>query len=372
MNKYELMGFEQDQDDLYRLLDQGKDINTPDEEGVLMLVNAALHDNYPDFINMLLHFGADVFKRDASGLNTIEAAFLNENGNLSVLNAVVKGVPLTKNLLQLYRICTAKKPLKNERELLRPDNYPNGMTALMAAVLFKRPLCVIRQLIGTEANVNQKDKDGWTALRFAKDSKTAEVLIKFGADVNTADNDDDMFIDDIIGVLRPIDLSKLRLVLENGATKETIQRLWSDLAEQLWQGQNHSDVLKAVKMLLKAGADINGLSCHKKEFPFRELMLHQAVRYGSLSLVEYLLKHGADPNKPNGNGETALFSCSGYDRQIPWRTAAKTLIRFGADPYFRYIDKTDPEKSRTFMETDMVSPYRDEIAAYYEKIRKGK
>lgn len=369
MNGYETTLFEREQDALYRLLDRGKDVNAPDENGELMLVNAASEDNYSDFVTMLLRFGADVFRRDSDGTNAIEAAFLNEHGNIDVLNAVVGGVPLPRDLSRLYRICTAKKPL-NERPSLRADGYPNGMTALMAVVSFKRPASVIQQLIDAGSDVNEKDVSGWSALRFARDFDTVELLIKNGADVNTADNDDDMFIDDIFDAPRAPDLQTLRLVLKNGATKETVQRLWSDLTEQLWRGQNNSDVLKAVRLLLEAGADINGLSCHKKEYPFRELMLNEAVRYGSLSLVKYLLKHGADPNKPDGDGYTALCGCRRYEGQIPWLAAAKTLIRFGADPYYRYIDKTDPEKSHTFLETDTVGPYRDEIVAYYEKNKK--
>ena len=238
----------------------------------------------------------------------------------------------------------------------------------MAAVLFKRPLCVIQQYIDDGADINEKDNDGWTALRFAHDFKTIELLVKNGADVNTADNDGDMFVDDIFyHSVRTPNLSMLRLVLKNGATQETVQRLWSDLTENLNDESILPVALKAVKMLLKTGADINGLSCHYKKFPFRELMLNEAVRYGSLSLVEYLLKRGADPNTVDGMGCTALICCA-YEAAGP--KVAKMLIKAGANPYFLWRNENNPEDCHTFMDMIKEQPYYDEIAAYYEKIKK--
>lgn len=75
-----------DEDNVYRLLCKGKDINDPDRNGELIMVGVAETADSPYFIQTMLHCGADIYKRDTDGRNAVEAVF--QNSNTKVLKAL--------------------------------------------------------------------------------------------------------------------------------------------------------------------------------------------------------------------------------------------------------------------------------------------
>lgn len=311
--------------------EKDENLNVPDADGDLPLVNAAMFDKSPRAVRSLLKRGADVFARDGMGLNAADAAFLNERGSLSVLKAVLKNVPLTAAQRVRLAVCAAKKPFKEDSAIFgeikalksRPaDERARGSTLLMDAVRFHRPRSVLKQLIEAGCGVNARDADGWTALRFAGENfKTAKFLIERGADVNTADDGGDTCARDWGGSVRFI-----RLFLKNGANGFLKNKMWDELTWLICTKNKPS--VKAFVLLLDAGVDVD----RRTEWIGRTA-LHQAVKYGGLPLIKLLIERGADVDAVDAAGETPLSLC-GRETVGSVRKIARLLIESGADPRF--------------------------------------
>lgn len=218
---------------------------------------------------------------------------------------------------------------------------------LIDAVRHHRPRRILRRLIAEGCDINACDVDGWSALRFAGDDyKTAKFLIKYGADVNTADIDGDTCAQEWGGSVRFI-----RLFLKNGANDFLKNKMWDELVELIVM--KNKPPIKAFSLLLDAGVDINRKTKHIKL-----MALHQAVKYGTMNLIRFLIKQGADVNAVDGHC-TPLIAC-GYEAYHRRCKVAKLLIEAGADPYWEYRDK---RTSHCFMDMIRDEPYFDEIAA---------
>lgn len=204
-----------DEDNVYRLLCKGKDINDPDRNGELIMVGVAETADSPYFIQTMLHCGADIYKRDTDGRNAVEAVF--QNSNTKVLKALLKNVPLSKKLQVRYRVCTATKKFPKSNIPRIFGTFEDGSNLLMNAIQFKRPLAVgvdvnrlsehpfmsqdtmlnetvkygsvrmIKYLLGHGANPNVIDGNGETSLICCayewkiRCRRVAKLLIKAGA-----------------------------------------------------------------------------------------------------------------------------------------------------------------------------------------------
>jgi ankyrin repeat protein len=73
--------------------------------------------------------------------------------------------------------------------------------------------------------------------------------------------------------------------------------------------------LEAVIRLVDKGADIHG-TCGKPLY-YHKTPLYLAVSNHRTEVVKYLLRAGADPNKPNPNGSTLLKQAKEYALQYP-------------------------------------------------------
>ena len=368
--------YESCKDKIYKYLNGEEDISSLHE---YLAYQAELH-KYPDIIKLLLRYGANVFYRtmypDEEPQNAIEAAFLNErDNNVEILNAVVENVPLSKQFQIRYMVCTAKKPLPPEL-IPHPESSLasfNGSTLLMDAVRFNRPLPVVRQLIEAGYDVNARGNYGYTALFFTDRPKMIQFLIDNGANITIKSDSNTFFCSHLAyyDEMLPI----LKIILKQTPPKEMLLEIWRDLIRDVLvvdtslsdQYRTPGEMIKAFHLLLNAGVDVNyNERTAEWEGPSRTLMLHETVKFGHISMVKYLLKHGADPNIVDGMGNTALIGCAYENAGIK---VAKMLIEAGADPYFlcRYDD--DPENCFTFM--DMIKDqYYDEMVEWLKKREK--
>ena len=212
---------------------------------------------------------------------------------------------------------------------------PDDLTLLDAA---KDPNANrIKLLLANGADVNQRSKNGWSALMSAacygcKD--VVEVLINNGANVDFADNNCGgqttlmwaarsgrsskqkvkMLIDAGADIWKKTDNGADLLVSAAGAGNIEVVELLLELGMKP-DGQSKSgynallaaageDSPDLIKLLVKAGAKINAVDNKK-----RTALMVAAQGYGSGDTVRTLLELGADPNLKDSDGKTALDLC---------------------------------------------------------------
>jgi ankyrin repeat protein len=122
-------------------------------------------------------------------------------------------------------------------------------------------------------------------------------------------------VSDALGAaVRCADASAVRLLLDAGASAnaplgETGLSLCviEGTDGKTYYGPFRSDVLDIVGMLAAAGNDLNR--------PFGDdgsTLLHQAVSFGNTEVVQFLLDHGADVNRPGSGGETPISAAARF------------------------------------------------------------
>lgn len=125
---------------------------------------------------------------------------------------------------------------------------------------------LVQVLLNNNAQVNLRDKNHMTALMYANESESCQLLIDAGADINAQDNDG------------------------NTALILICQRC----------DYYNNEYTDTVKLLIKAGTDVNIQNNDG------ETALLKAIRFGHKEIVELLLKSGADINIQNNDGKRAL------------------------------------------------------------------
>ena len=100
-----------------------------------------------------------------------------------------------------------------------------------------------------------------------------------------------------------------RLLIEHGAT------LKHTAALQL-AARRRRERLEMVRLLVEAGIDVNGVEDDTSVNQYgvnpaaQETALHSAARGGYKDVIEFLLEHGADPEKKDASGYTAVDRAS--------------------------------------------------------------
>jgi uncharacterized protein len=144
----------------------------------------------------------------------------------------------------------------------------DGTTALhLAAVAGQFGSCKLLLERASSSLVHARNRDGGPPLMYAAGAgqlDLVQLLLQFGADVNTADD-------------------KSRPPLMNASLKENVQ---------------------VVQCLLEAGADVNAVDSNG------HCALKAAVQANSTALLQLLLKHGADSSFRDIAGQNALFKAA--------------------------------------------------------------
>ncbi|XP_055891781.1 putative ankyrin repeat protein RF_0381 [Biomphalaria glabrata] len=195
------------------LLDAGADI-----DGVHDNKTPLMSTIHIEVINFLLSKGANV------NLKTNTTPLINAiSWDYSSVQKRLNPKEMEEQLLLIIETF-----LKNSAILEDTDEY--GCTALIASVQSSLGVAVLKYLVENGADVNRRNKNGWTALHIAvmtKQFDCAETLLKYGADLNlncyvTANSGQD----DIR------EKSALSIVLDQWFPSEKVQQMASILIDQ--------------------------------------------------------------------------------------------------------------------------------------------
>ena len=174
----------------------------------------------------------------------------------------------------------------NKRKKDPNDGGPNEKTKGTSLILAAKRgyYDTVKELLGNGANVNQTNKDGWTALHgaaFNGHTDIVRLLLKWGANVNQAD-DSGMTVLSMAAAKGHIDTVRLLLDQKYGVH----MNVEANLALNLATYQGHTDI---VILLLDKGVDVN-----KGDAIDGTRALQLAIEGGNMELVNLLLGVGAD------------------------------------------------------------------------------
>lgn len=169
--------------------------------------------------------------------------------------------------------------------------------------LFEAPLdpTTIEAAIRKGANVNETNDRGQTALMVAVQSEAPEAvgaLLRANADVNVQDRDGDVALGLYLeGLFDPVPFATA--LIDKGAVVEAPN--FEGVTPLMYASRGGTPEL--VEMLIAAGADPNS-SDNAGDVPVGSYIINHP---DPVPIAEVLLKHGADPRKPNATGVTPLF-----------------------------------------------------------------
>lgn len=257
----------------------------PNDKTALLV---AVGSDHIEIARDLLNHGADVNVRMTTGTTPL-------------LFASVRQKPATALLLLEYGA----------------DWHVHGLDGLSPLQLAARAgnVQLVQALLQKGASVSERDKHGWTPLVLAADKgqdSSIKVLLDHGAKVSE------------LGVVGG---SPLQWVAERGSAT-LMARLWDTMDEKSRAEQG----LESLQAALLAGRTDaakflfdRGLSLSSVPHTGSPPLVSAAVR-GNISLVELLLKQGANVNEPDRNGGTPLMRAN----NLP--LLADILLKHGADP----------------------------------------
>lgn len=280
----------------------GADINARDDNGWTPLMHAAYHNPNPDAITALANAGAEVNARQKYGMTPLLwAAYHNPNPAVAAALLEAGADPTARTDTGEDMLSLAKGNKNPDVFRMLHGKFRSGPATpeksvpagnAMSDERFLR-LCgkgtpeEIGAALNEGANVNARDKNGWTALMHAAyynpHAGTIGLLLDAGCDVNAAAN--------------------------NGVTP--LMRSFSNSNQEV------------PVLLLKAGADVNARQWYGKS-----PLMFAAEGKTNLKTVSLLLEAGAHVNARDGNGKTPLMYAVGV--HADYETAA-LLLKAGAD-----------------------------------------
>jgi len=213
--------------------------------------------------------------------------------------------------------------------------------------LLRKDIETAKKIIEKGADVNQKDKDGNTALIYASKNEYIDIvnaLLEKGADVNQKDKDGNTaliyassygYIDIVNALLeKGVDVNQKN---KDGSTALIYASI--------------SAYIDIVNALLEKGADIDHLDDNNST------ALIYASKYGYKNIVNALLEKGADVDKKGENTYTALI----YASRDGYKDIINALLEKGAD-----VDQKDKDGSTALIYASK-NGYIDIVNALLEK-----
>uniref|UniRef100_A0A8B9P3I4 Poly [ADP-ribose] polymerase n=1 Tax=Apteryx owenii TaxID=8824 RepID=A0A8B9P3I4_APTOW len=354
------------------LLQHGADVHAKDKGGLVPLHNACSYGHY-EVTELLLKHGACVNAMDlwqftplheAASKNRVEVCslLLSHGADPTLVNchgkSAVDMAPTPElrerltyefkghSLLQAAReadLAKVKKMLALEIiNFKQPQSHETALHCAVAAVHPKRKQ-VTELLLRKGANVNEKNKDFMTPLHVAAEkahNDVMEVLHKHGAKMNTLDT---LGQTALHRAALAGHLQTCRLLLNYGSDPSIISlqgftaaQMGNEAVQQILSESTPvrtSDVDYRLLEASKAG-DLETVKqlCSPQNVNCRDLEgrhstpLHFAAGYNRVSVVEYLLHHGADVHAKDKGGLVPLHNACSYGHY----EVAELLVRHGA------------------------------------------
>lgn len=159
----------------------------------------------------------------------------------------------------------------------------------------------------------------------------ATALLKAGADPNWGV--ESWLLTSLHLAARQRNARLVALLLAHGAQVNAVYSETGEtpLHEVLGRGYEQKAHLSLVRALLEAGANPN-LPASKHYKPGRLTPFQRALEHGARETALLLLKHGADLNQRNGDGKTALMLATQQALKNDDLTLLDWLLELGADP----------------------------------------
>ncbi|MBQ2380787.1 MAG: ankyrin repeat domain-containing protein [Akkermansia sp.] len=229
----------------------------------------------------------------------------NERGDTALMRAAQRG---RLDMVQVLLAADANPNAQDKR----------GWTALMGTCVSKytRNTAIARALVAAGAQLELKNKQGFTALSYAAQSDKydhVEYLLAAGADVNSEDGYGRSVL--MRAVECKASVALLQLLLDKGANARQVNK--TGVGGTLTAAVKTKNV-EILRMMLQAGADVTG-ACGSRA-------LEMAVSYaGNPEMVRLLLEAGVNPNSAYTN-PLYLAVCTQQNTQC-----AELLLAAGAD-----------------------------------------
>lgn len=303
------------------LLAAGADVTARSVLGGTPLHTAATIGS-PDVAKALLRAGADVLARDVDGLTPLHQAAQRIQG----LPAGADEAELARRREGMTAVAEALLSGGARSEVWnRYGNTPLHLAAETGA------LDVVTALVGAGADLSVRDADEYTPLHRAVargELETVEVLLSAGADPNA--EADLGFVRSTLANSGRFSRTPLHVAAaaSDAAATEALLRAGADPnAHNLVYLAIAQDAVAVLDALLGAGADL----------PYTPL--HVAIEHGAWTIVEPLLRAGANPDEQDVDGETLLLEAA--RNAIP--DVVEILLAAGADPNARgYLADATP------------------------------
>ena len=297
------------------LLDAGANPNIKDNFKYTPLQMLYVMD--PQVLALLLAHKADPNVRDEKGRTLLDRALQQHATKIVDLlhtYGAHKGVGAIHNTIMHQDIGELKLLLSSQPETANEkDRYGNYPIHLSVKYL---NLEILKLLLDHHADVNVRNKEGFTALHLGAGSKEATaLLIAHGADVNAKADDRYSY-------------TVLHMAV---ASRDSLSLLIAHGADVNAKANNGLTVLHRVvdskdtmALLIAHGADVNARD------QWGDTPLHLAVRrINNKEAVELLIANKADVNAEDKNGFTPLDYTFRYNSDLNWKTVIDLLQEHG-------------------------------------------
>jgi ankyrin repeat protein len=390
------------------LLDSGASLDRPNGTPALTV---AVHNRKVETARLLLNLGADPngFGRHKYCRSALEAAVINEDlemidlllefgGDLNKCPAVHGGRTPLQRAAEEGKKHIVEHLLRLGASMLS-DVAPTGGISVLQGFVENRYHKYISKALKAGASPNQCSDEGRAPLSAAvvnNDLKALRLLLDAGADVQEyslvansyevfQDGDDEEMNSPIQWASRMNYVEAARILCEAGADVNQEPSAGSGNMALHIAVRRGNDVM--VKFLVSRGASISAYSRS-------QTALSVAIGTENISMIKYLLRHGADPNQLDllGSGDeeprkplemackdgnlsvVKTLLCAGADpnegsplqatftRRRPRKGGSKVdvvevLLKYGADVNQRYYD-TDTPLQTAILEEEFECAYR--------------